>query len=261
MDSNENSRRSFLKQLGAAGTLAALAAAKTEALASLADGGQAQGVAGSSSNATGPNATGVTPKAAILKPGWRPLLDEKLTSWELWMGVPHETVVGLPEGTPTSPTAHELFNSGVFATPSGYLVFNGGPGTTLGGVWSAIAQNGQVNIGGHNYNEFVLYTPLPWPPTPGADTFYASAAFPIGNISTPWASGTYAVNYAILDPNGNVQVVLTAGTTGGSIPTFATTVGATTSDGSVVWRCAGAIRMGGFPYVPGPSQALGMGSP
>ena len=70
MDWNEKSRRSFLKQLGAAGTLA-LAAAKTEALASLAAGGQAQGVAVSSSNATGPNATGVTPKAAVLKPGWR----------------------------------------------------------------------------------------------------------------------------------------------------------------------------------------------
>ena len=106
MDRNENSRRSFLKQLGAAGTLA-LVAAKTEALASPAAGGQVQGVASSSSNATGPNATGVTPKAAVLKPGWRPLLDEKLTSFELWMGVPHETVVGLPEGTPTSPTAHD----------------------------------------------------------------------------------------------------------------------------------------------------------
>ena len=47
------------------------------------------------------------PKAAVLKAGWRPLLDEKLTSWELWMGVPHRTVVGLPEGTPTSATGHE----------------------------------------------------------------------------------------------------------------------------------------------------------
>jgi hypothetical protein len=102
MDWNENSRRSFLKQLGAAGALA-LTGAKTEAQVS-----PAQGVAGSSMNAaTGPNATGVTPKAAVLKPGWRPLLDQKLTSWELWMGVPHETVVGLPEGTPTSPTAHD----------------------------------------------------------------------------------------------------------------------------------------------------------
>jgi len=106
MDWNENSRRSFLKQLGAVGTLA-LAGANAEALASPAGSGQALGAAGSSSNATGPNAAGVTPKAAVLKPGRRPLLDEKLTLWELWMGVPHESVVGLPEGTPTSPTGHD----------------------------------------------------------------------------------------------------------------------------------------------------------
>ena len=77
----------------------ALAAASTEALASPAAGGQAQDVAGSSSNATGPNATGVTPKAAVLKRGWHPLLDEKLTSVNFWMGVPRQTVAGLPEGT------------------------------------------------------------------------------------------------------------------------------------------------------------------
>ena len=49
MDWNENSRRSFLEQLGAAGTLA-LTAANVRALASPA-GGQAQGAAGSPTNA------------------------------------------------------------------------------------------------------------------------------------------------------------------------------------------------------------------
>jgi len=66
---------------------------------------QAQGVAGSPTNAAA--ASGVIPKPAVLQPGWRPLLDQKLTSWELWMGVPHRTVVGLPQGTPTSATGHE----------------------------------------------------------------------------------------------------------------------------------------------------------
>lgn len=114
---NENSRRQFLKQLGAAGTLA-LGSRNAEALASL-----AQGVAGTSSNATtGPNATGVTPRPAALKPGWRPLLDQKLTNFELWMGVPHETVVGLPEGTPTSPTGHDGIPLGLNNDPK--HVFN-----------------------------------------------------------------------------------------------------------------------------------------
>src|SRR5258706_3740815 len=39
--------------------------------------------------------------------GWRPLFDEKLSAWELWMGVPHATVANLPAGTPTSPDGHE----------------------------------------------------------------------------------------------------------------------------------------------------------
>ena len=38
---------------------------------------------------------------------WIPLLDAKLTRWELWMGVPHESVQGLPPGTPTSPNGHK----------------------------------------------------------------------------------------------------------------------------------------------------------
>ena len=33
---------------------------------------------------------------------WRSLLDEELSDWEIWMGVPHVSVSGLPEGTPRS---------------------------------------------------------------------------------------------------------------------------------------------------------------
>lgn len=32
--------------------------------------------------------------------GWRPLLDEKLSSWEKWLGRPHASVKGLPENLP-----------------------------------------------------------------------------------------------------------------------------------------------------------------
>jgi len=38
---------------------------------------------------------------------WVPLLDAKLSHWELWMGVPHESVKDLPPGTPTSPDGHK----------------------------------------------------------------------------------------------------------------------------------------------------------
>ena len=38
---------------------------------------------------------------------WRSLLDEKLSHWEIWMGVPHQSVQGLPPGTVTSFNGHD----------------------------------------------------------------------------------------------------------------------------------------------------------
>jgi len=45
--------------------------------------------------------------AGTLSPEWKPLLDATLSNWELWMGVPHKTVTGLPPGTPVSEDGHE----------------------------------------------------------------------------------------------------------------------------------------------------------
>jgi hypothetical protein len=55
-----------------------------------------------------------------------------------------------------------------------------------------------------------------------------------------WAATTvYAVGQAIQDPNGNIQVVTTGGTSGSTQPAWAlptsTTPNPTTTDGSVVW--------------------------
>ena len=38
---------------------------------------------------------------------WKPLFDQKLSSWEVWIGVPHVGVTGLPAGTPMSPDGHK----------------------------------------------------------------------------------------------------------------------------------------------------------
>jgi hypothetical protein len=35
------------------------------------------------------------------------LFDAKLSNFEIWMGIPHSTVTGVPEGTPTSANCHE----------------------------------------------------------------------------------------------------------------------------------------------------------
>jgi hypothetical protein len=82
-----------------------------------------------------------------------------------------------------------------------------------------------------------------------------------------WAAGTYYSPLAlIIDSNGNYQVVVTPGTSGASHPTWSSTLGATTADGSgsLVWACyqlastwaAGTIFAPGDPTIPiGPTNA------
>lgn len=54
--------------------------------------------------------------------------------------------------------------------------------------------------------------------------------------ATAWtASDAVAYGYTVIDGNGNRQTVTTAGTTGASAPSWNTTVGGTTTDGSVTW--------------------------
>jgi hypothetical protein len=77
-----------------------------------------------------------------------------------------------------SPSAGKIYSGDLFA--GGYMVFLSGPGATLAGAWSAIGQNGEWTDGnGNHHSEFVIYSPLPWPPTPGVDTFYVSTTAPI----------------------------------------------------------------------------------
>ena len=64
---------------------------------------------------------------------------------------------------------------------------------------------------------------------------------PAPSIYSSWAAKTwYAPLFVILDSNGNLQQLTTAGTTGSGTPTWATTTGNTTPDGTAVWTCKGA---------------------
>lgn len=77
-----------------------------------------------------------------------------------------------------SPTAGKIYSGNFFA--GGYMVFLSGPNATLAGAWSAIGGNGRYTDGNNNsHSSFTIYSPLPWPPTPGADTFYVSPTAPI----------------------------------------------------------------------------------
>jgi hypothetical protein len=54
--------------------------------------------------------------------------------------------------------------------------------------------------------------------------------------NTPWkASTAYTVGQEVLDTHFHIQVVKTAGTSGGTTPVWSTTVGSLTTDGTVTW--------------------------
>jgi len=73
-----------------------------------------------------------------------------------------------------------------------------------------------------------------FPNANGSNTAWAQ------NIGAWPASTTLAVGYTIVDSNGNVQTVTTAGTTKAAPhPTWSTTGGQTTTDNSVTWTCVG----------------------
>lgn len=78
----------------------------------------------------------------------------------------------------TSPSSGKIYSGNLFS--GGYMVFLAGAGATLAGAWSAIGQNGEYTDGhGNHHSQFVIFNPLPWPPTPGVDNFYVSKTAPI----------------------------------------------------------------------------------
>jgi hypothetical protein len=77
-----------------------------------------------------------------------------------------------------TPTANRIYETNVFV--AGYMIFLASAGATLAGFWSAIGSNLEFTDGnGNHHNQFNIYSPFPWAPTPGVDTFYVSTAAPI----------------------------------------------------------------------------------
>ena len=62
-----------------------------------------------------------------------------------------------------------------------YVVFDSGPGSTLGGQYRAIQSNNLVIIDGVHYNQIILYYPLPWAPAL-SDTFFVAKGTSTGQM-------------------------------------------------------------------------------
>lgn len=88
----------------------------------------------------------------------------------------------------TSPTSGKIYSGNLFT--GGYMVFLSGAGATLAGIWSAIGANGAFTDGnGNQHSQFSIYQALPYPPTPGVDTFYVSMTAPVDLGSSAPQSG------------------------------------------------------------------------
>ena len=76
----------------------------------------------------------------------------------------------------TSPSAFSIPPTG--SLDDGFVVFNGGG--TLQGQYSIIGANSTFIDGhGNHHTQLNLFSPLPWAPTPGVDTFYISGKNPV----------------------------------------------------------------------------------
>jgi len=72
-----------------------------------------------------------------------------------------------------------------------------------------------------------------------------------------WLSGhTYNMGFRILDPNGKMEVVTTAGTSGGVMPSWSTTAGGTATDNGVTWTDAGSVATLALPSAGGASGVI-----
>jgi hypothetical protein len=66
----------------------------------------------------------------------------------------------------------------------------------------------------------------------------------------------YHTKALILDSNSNIEYVSTGGTSGATIPTFNTTAGGNTTDGTVTWTNLGAIATAALPAAGGASNII-----
>ncbi|MFZ0774776.1 MAG: hypothetical protein WCA49_24510 [Candidatus Sulfotelmatobacter sp.] len=75
----------------------------------------------------------------------------------------------------------------------------------------------------------------------GTVTFMNQGATTVTALANWTANHAYGLRARIVDSNGDVEIVSVAGRSNGTAPTWSTTAGATTTDGTVTWVNAGVL--------------------
>lgn len=136
-------------------------------------------------------------------------------------------------------------------------------------VWASGISAGSVPTWGTNPGDTVTDSQIIWtckgPSVQNAGIVAPTVAPTVASIPAvsglpSWVASTYfwpASGAFILDSNGNIQQLTTSGTTAASVPTWATGVGVTTTDGTAVWTCRGtATRATSHSYNVGDMIAV-----
>jgi hypothetical protein len=149
-------------------------------------------------------------------------------------------VVAAPNLDPFGPAFPYLPDMNIQGTGGVEQVY-GGRSDLWGTTWTPA----EVNDAGFGF-EMVANVASTSPTTGGI-------TFPNGNAQTPVLVTVYYIAAAsdisgtvyaqvITDSNNNLQRVKTAGTSGGSAPSWSTTIGGTTTDSGVTWECLGTAN-------------------
>jgi len=106
-----------------------------------------------------------------------------------------------------------------------------------------------ISASTHDYKDDITNEVVGTGYTAGGVTVACTAAVVAANswTVTRGNSTAYALNDAVRPATGNgfLYQAITAGTSGGSIPTYPTTLGGTVTDGTVVWEC---VATGGVVF-------------
>jgi len=125
------------------------------------------------------------------------------------------------------------------------------PQTVLGSYFAILDQNGNIQIAsatgapgtyttGRSYPNFAPYSLTAAGNRP--TTVDGSVIWTNWGPEQAWMASANAIDFpVILDSNQNIQILTggLSGNTGSTQPTWATTLGATTSDGAYTWQCWG----------------------